>query len=94
MNAEYFQCDLYGYSHVQTFQSDEGSSMNFFLIYLAILTLLIIVNQSVGARHVAWPIVIVLAIMAAIWASLVIACDLLLPIKVKPATPPPTKDQK
>lgn len=68
--------------------------MNLFLIYLAVVALLIIVNQSVGARHIAWPVVIVLAIVAAIWVSLVIACDLLLPIKVKPATPPPTKDQK
>ena len=68
--------------------------MNFFLVYLAIVILLIAVNQSVGARHIAWPIVIVLAIMVSLWASLVIACDLLLPIKVKPATPPPTKDQK
>ena len=68
--------------------------MNFFLVYLAIVILLIAVNRSVGARHIAWPIVIVLAIMVSLWASLVIACDLLLPIKVKPATPPPTKDQK
>lgn len=68
--------------------------MNLFLIYLSIVILLIAVNQSVGARHIAWPIVIVLAITVSLWASLVIACDLLLPIKVKPAIPPPTKDQK
>lgn len=68
--------------------------MNLFLIYLSIVILLIAVNQSVGARHIAWPIVIVLAITVSLWASLVIACDLLLPIKVKPAILPPTKDQK